>query len=147
MASRKRTIESPQMGLGLSLPASTTSPASVSSVCATPRAEDADVDTGGLGPSPGLSLPPLHSPDIPLSSERVAAADLDLDAFDDYDEDAPRLRLVDPPRPMPSVIVEAVGDAFEVSRLRDGGTTVACVRWTRKELEELIMRAQSALEM
>ncbi len=80
------------------------------------------------------------------------AADLDLESFDDYDdaetvEGVPRLHLVDPPREAPTVIVEAVGDVFEVSRLRDNGTTVACVMWTRKELEELQRRITAALEM
>lgn len=80
------------------------------------------------------------------------AADLDLESFDDYDDGAvvdsvPRLHLVDPPAPSPRVIVEAVGEVFEVSRLRDNGTTVACVMWTRSELEELQRRITAALEM
>ena len=69
-----------------------------------------------------------------------------VEALDDYD-DAPHLHLVDPPRPVPVVIVEAVGENFEVSRLRDNGTTVACVMWTRPELEELQRRIVAALEM
>jgi hypothetical protein len=78
-------------------------------------------------------------------------AGTNLDDFDDYDDaamhdDVPRLRLVDPPREV-SIIVEAVGEGFEVCRLRDNGTTCAAVMYTRKELEELIARAQSALEM
>jgi hypothetical protein len=77
---------------------------------------------------------------------------LDLESFDDYDDsaivdDVPRLHLVDPPRDAPTVIVEIVGDVFEVSRLRDNGTTVACVMWTRTELEELQRRIVAALEM
>ncbi len=71
--------------------------------------------------------------------------DVALD-LDDYD-DGPHLHLVDPPPPAPNVIVEAVGEGFEVSRLRDNGTTVACVRWTKPELLELIARAQAALKV
>lgn len=111
----------------------------------------------------GLSLP--SSPSAALQSstpgnaasdahdEDRTAADLDLEAFDDYDEQAaiegvPRLRLVDPPAPMPRVIVEVIGeDIYEVSRLRDNGTTVACVRWTKDELTELIGRVRAALEV
>lgn len=107
----------------------------------------------------GLSLPakPLAAP--PVAASSVTPADLDrgekvnLDDFDDYDDDVhegevPRLRLVDPPRPMPRVVVELIGaDRFEVSRLRDNGTTVASVMWTRDELAELITRAASALKM
>ena len=79
-------------------------------------------------------------------------ADPDLESFDDYDDaetidGVPRLHLVDPPRDAPTVIVEAVGDVFEVSRLRDNGTTVACVMWTRTELDELQRRIVAALEM
>jgi hypothetical protein len=49
---------------------------------------------------------------------------------------------------VPRVIVEVIGDGrYEVSRLRDNGTTVACVMWTRDELEELISRVRAALEM
>jgi hypothetical protein len=115
-----------------------------------------------LSPQLGLSLPSATSPIDLLPQDRtdaiVSTADLgqadlvDVEAFDDYDESieidgAPRLRLVDPPREAPTVIVEAVGNHFEVSRLRERGTTVATVTWTRKELEELIGRAQAALEM
>lgn len=114
-------------------------------------------------PSRGLSLP-SHESSVPGQTTmghvsagsplrpEIEAAVLDLETFDDYDDAAsvdgvPRLRLVDPPSKMPNVIVEAVGDVFEVSRLRDNGSTVACVMWTRTELEELIRRAQAALEM
>ena len=55
--------------------------------------------------------------------------------------------MVDPPRESPRVIVECVGESFEVSRLRDNGSTVACVMWTRDELIELRGRIDSALEM
>lgn len=127
-------------------------------------AEDAVVDVRAPEPSRGLSLPlPAHDPlqghrdaAPPASTSTVvvasAAADLDLESFDDYDDAAhvdgvPKLRLLDPPRDAPSVIVEAVGEGFEVSRLRDNGTTVACVMWTRTELEELKRRIVAALEM
>lgn len=109
-------------------------------------------------PSPqlGLSLPatPLATAPPVASSAPPAdlgRADVDVDDFDDYDDhsgDAPRLRLVDPPGPVPRVIVEALDDGrYEVSRLRDNGTTVASVMWTRDELAELIERARAALEM
>lgn len=82
---------------------------------------------------------PVPLPEVPTK--------VDLETFDDYPEDATRLRLVDPPAPMPRVIVEAVGKKFHVSRLRDNGTTVATVVWTRDELEELLKRGYAALEM
>jgi hypothetical protein len=66
--------------------------------------------------------------------------------LDDYDDER-HLHLVDPLPPAPNVIVEAVGGGFEVSRLRDNGSTVACVMWTRTELLELIARAQAALKV
>lgn len=77
---------------------------------------------------------------------------VDIESFDDYDDTdevdgVSRLYLVDAPRKAPTVIVEAVGAAFEVSRLRDGGTTVASVMWTREELKELVARIRAALEM
>lgn len=109
---------------------------------------------------------PIRDPSLPPSKVRedsatrdttelkckASAAGLDLESFDDYDdsakhEDVLRLHLVDPPAPSPRVIVESVGEVFEVSRLRDGDTTVACVMWTRSELEELSRRITAALEM
>lgn len=77
---------------------------------------------------------------------------IDLDTFDDYDDSGhingtPRLRLLDPPKPSPRVIVEAAEDVFWVSRLRDNGTTSATVMWTRSELEELQSRISAALEV
>lgn len=83
------------------------------------------------------------------------AADLgpveDPESFDDYDDsenigNVPRLRLVDPDRKV-GVLVEALASGFWVSRLRNDGTTVASVHWTREELSELVSRAQAALEM
>lgn len=61
----------------------------------------------------------------------------------------PKLRLVAPPTKLPEseIIVEKVGDVYEVSLLRDHGTTVAAVFYTRKQLEQLIARAQGALEI
>ncbi len=151
MASKKKTaLPSAQMGLGLA-PPSTHFPA----LPLTPpnnQTYGATVD-GGVRPS----LPALPDPSDQASSRFTLggvkpAAPVDLDSFDDYDdaahhEDVPRLRLLDPPRDAPTVIVEAVGERFEVSRLRNNGTTVASVMWTRSELKELIMRATSALEM
>ncbi len=81
-----------------------------------------------------------------LVASTLLAADLDLESFDDYD-DATRLRLLDPPREVPTVIVEAVGEMYEVSRLRDNGTSSCCVMYSRKELEELKLRIEAALEM
>lgn len=92
----------------------------------------------------GMTLPVAMPPPVPLVEVEVA---YDLDELDDYHEDATRLRLVDPPAPMPRVIVEAVGKCFEVSRLRDNGTTVACVIWSRDELSELVKRVEAALKM
>ncbi len=96
------------------------------------------------------SLPPTST--LRSSEPPIEPSAADLDSFDDYDDLAPvdgvpRLRLADPPRDAPTVIVETVGDHFEVSRLRDNGTTVACVMWTRSELEELQRRIAAALEL
>lgn len=87
-----------------------------------------------------------------LSGSYPHESTIDLDTFDDYDDSGhvngtPRLRLLDPPRPSPRVIVEASGDVFWVSRLRDNGTTSATVMWTRSELEELQSRISAALEV
>ncbi len=164
MASRKRKTESPQMGLGLPFRAeSQCAPDSPDFVSAgSPlqnRRETADSGPAAPhGPTLSLSLSPSDPLPGPGASggnipNALGATDLDLESFDDYDDhaivgDVPRLRLVDPPRECPSVIVEALECGhFEVSRLRNNGTTVANVRYTRKELEELVMRAQSALEM
>ena len=83
--------------------------------------------------------PPVPFVEVPTT--------VDLETFDDYAEDATHLRLVDPPAPFVGVIVEAVGRVFHVSRLRDNGSTVATVVWTRSELEELLRRGYAALEM
>ena len=158
MASKKK-LPSDQLGFFV-LP-STQPPASVPGI---PNAltEGATVDGRAKEPSPSLpptALDPLpgHRDAAPPASTSTvvvasAAADLDLESFDDYDdsqhiEGVPRLHLVDPLPDAPRVIVEAVGDTFEVSRLRDNGTTVACVMWTRSELEELQRRIVAALEM
>lgn len=92
----------------------------------------------------GFALPEKAPPPAPFVEVPTS---FDLDELDDYSEDATRLRLVDPPSPMPKVIVEAVGKHFEVSRLRDNGTTVACVSWTREEILELAGRIKAALEV
>jgi hypothetical protein len=100
-----------------------------------------DVDTSRPRPSHDLSLPvaePTTGTPLP--------ADYDLESYDDYD-DGSKAEYIDSLRSIPSVIVEMVGDAYEVSRLRDNGTTVACVMWTRAELEELRRRIDAALEM
>ena len=89
-----------------------------------------------------FSLPPPPPPAVALGEADLAP----VHDLDDYDDGA-HLHLVDPPRPAPTVIVEAVGENFEVSRLRDNGSTVACVIWTRPELEELQRRIVAALEM
>ncbi len=98
------------------------------------------------GPDPnqiGLVLPSVTPPPVPLVE---VPSPVDLETFDDYPEDATRLHLVDPPAPMPRVIVEAVGKVFHVSRLRDNGSTVATVVWSREELQELLRRGYAALE-
>ncbi len=128
MASRKRKPDSPQIGLSFGGPSLQTPTVESREDCAT------------------------H--DVIAELRRVPeqeSADLDLESFDDYDdtavhEEVPRLRLVDPPQEV-RVIVEANRDGFWVSRLRHSGTTVASVQWTRSELEELIGRAQAALEV
>lgn len=95
----------------------------------------------------GLVLPSAEPSPVPLP-EVPPPASFDLDALDDYPEDEARLRLVDPPAPMPTVIVEAaeVGK-FWVTQIRNDGGSSASWKWTRKELEELIRRATAALEM
>lgn len=99
------------------------------------------------GPNPDQIGFAISDPTPPPVPHVEVSTTYDLDDLDDYPEDATRLRLVDPPAPMPTVIVESVGKNFEVSRLRDNGTTVACVMWTRKELEELRRRIDAALEI
>lgn len=158
MASKKKPSD--QLGFFTLPPTQSTAPVPVNP---NHLAEGAAVVGRVKEPIRDLGLPPVaksewapHSPEplsagSPLASHHPAA-DLDLESFDDYDdsakhEDVPRLRLVDPPAPSPRVIVEAVGEVFEVSRLRDNGTTVACVMWTRSELEELQRRIIAALEM
>lgn len=84
---------------------------------------------------------------VAVSFKPIVTESFDVDELDDYIDDEPRIRLVDPPRESPRVIVEAVGSVFEVSRLRDNGSTVACVMWTRSELEELYRRITAALEV
>jgi hypothetical protein len=64
------------------------------------------------------------------------------DDLDDYDDAA---HVADPTPPVPHVIVEAAGDSFEVARMRDDGTTVARVTWTRDELTELMGRCRAVL--
>jgi hypothetical protein len=150
VASKKKNVTSAQLGLGaLTL---TTSPGPASGKVSEALPEGPAVNVRAPEPSWVPGLPPNVDNESPTPSTSLAAADLDLESFDDYDDAAhvdgvPRLHLVDPPRDAPSVIVEAVGDVYEVSRLRNNGTTVACVMWTRKELEELQHRIVAALEM
>jgi len=64
--------------------------------------------------------------------------------------ETPKLRVVPPPVEMPEedVIIEPNGDGrFVVSLLRDHGTTVAAVLYTRKQLEMLLRRIVPALEV
>lgn len=60
----------------------------------------------------------------------------------------PKLRLIPSPKTLEAdVIVEKVDDSvFEISLLREHGTTVAAVFYTREQLELLIKRAKAALE-
>ncbi len=151
---RKPKPPSPQLGF-FTLPPTPTNASAVEN----PNLGSQGASVGGRVKDRAPSLPPpavdslqaLGPPPIGVVSAS-GTADLDLDSFDDYDdaqhvEGVPRLRLVDPPKPSPRVIVEAVGEGFEVSRLRDNGSTVACVSWTRSELEELRGRIRAALEM
>lgn len=148
MASRKREPSLPQSNLSFRGPSLSPSPAAI--------------------PQP-IHPPPRHPPSVSVTDLRTAtdlgrvseasalaaitpvvapneAGTFVLEELDDYD-DAPKLHLVDPPRQV-SVIVECLSaDRFEVSRLRDNGTTVAAVMYSRKELIELVNRAQAALEM
>ena len=94
----------------------------------------------------GLVIPSAEPSPVPLP-EIPPPANFDPESLDDYQEDATRLHLVDPPAPMPSIIVEATEIGFWVSRLRNDGTSSAAVLYSRKELEELIRRATAALEM
>lgn len=61
-----------------------------------------------------------------------------------------KLRIVPPPATTPEseVIIEPTGDGrYVVSLLRDHGTTVACVKYTRAQLEMLLRRIPAALEV
>ena len=51
------------------------------------------------------------------------------------------------PEPESEVIVEIVDDGYIVSLLRDHGTTVASVKYSRAQLEQFVLRAMSALEV
>lgn len=60
------------------------------------------------------------------------------------------VRLVPPPEPVPEcdVIIEALDDGrYIVSLLRDHGTTVAAVTYTRAQLKMLLRRIPAALEI
>ena len=115
MAYRKRDDHIPQIHLSFRGPSLSPSPAAI--------------------PQP-IPSPPMYPPPVSVTDLRTAR-DVDLEVLDDYD-DAPKLHLADPPRQV-SIIVECLsGDRFEVSRLRDSGTTVAAVMYTRKELIELV---------
>lgn len=64
--------------------------------------------------------------------------------------EAPKLRIVPPPAPVPEceVIIEQQSDGrYVVSLLRDHGTTVAAVVYTRGQLEMLQRRIPAALEV
>jgi hypothetical protein len=100
-------------------------------------------------PLPAVATPAVASSGSPADLGQAAKVDVeDFDDYDDHSGDTPRLRLVDPPASCPRVIVEVIGEGrYEVSRLRDNGTTVASVTWTREELEELIDRVRAALEV
>lgn len=91
--------------------------------------------------------PPPPTPKPLVQIVEVQSPSFDLDDLDDYAEDETRLKLVDPPAPAPTVIVEACELGFWVSRLRDNGTSSASVLWSRKELQELQRRINAALRM
>lgn len=64
--------------------------------------------------------------------------------------EVPRMRLVEPLKPVSEeeVIIEAREDGrFVVSLLRDHGSTVAAVLYTRSQLLMLLRRIPPALEM
>jgi hypothetical protein len=74
----------------------------------------------------------------PTSPEDTVATD--LHEFDDYIyDDNP-----DPALPV-LVFIEACRGGYWISRLRDDGTSVASVHWTRNELMELRCRLDEAL--
>lgn len=64
-------------------------------------------------------------------------------------EEAPKLRVVARvDAPESDVIVEEMDDGrYEVSLLRDHGTTVARVVYTARQLDQLIKRALGALDL
>lgn len=147
MASRKRKPDSPQIGLTFAGPSLPHPPAFTHQSPTRPIESDArDLDRDAA------DLVPLEiRVQVPAESSGTYPEATNLESFDDYDdqaayEDGPRIRLVDPPREV-AIIVEAVGDSFEVCRLRDNGTTVASVMYTRKELIELQSRIAAALEV
>jgi hypothetical protein len=85
-----------------------------------------------------------------VPAEPTSRAELPLVLDDVPAPEKPRLRVVPPPAPVPEseVIVEQTSDGrFEVSLLRNHGTTVAAVFYTRAQLEQLIARAGAALEV
>lgn len=76
-------------------------------------------------------------------SQRSLVPHIPPEELDHYEDPA---AIPDPDHKV-VVLVECVGEGYEVSRLRDNGSTSACVSWTRAELVELVSRAQAALAM
>lgn len=79
---------------------------------------------------------------VPAPAPVEAGDTTGADDLDDYDDAA---HIADPAPPVPHVIVDIVGDGFEVARMRHDGTTVARVHYTREELAELSILCLQAL--
>jgi len=80
-----------------------------------------------------LAVPALHQ--VESLKRFLASRDDESERdFDAFEEDA--APHADPDVKV-SVAVSQVGDYFTIARLRDDGSTVACVWYTRAELTEL----------
>ena len=73
------------------------------------------------------------------------AAPVDAEGSDDLDDYDDAARVADPTPPAPHVIVEMASGGYCLARMRDDGTTVARVFYTRAELVELMARCRAAL--
>jgi hypothetical protein len=91
----------------------------------------------------------LFSPKVEAVVEACKPVEGLKEAIEEVLAGAPKLRIVPSPKtPESDVIVEALDDGrFVVSLLRDHGTTIASVRYTRAQLEMLVRRGGAALEV